>query len=94
MPPDSSTTIAICACRRCISFSSSDTRLLSGTKYGGAHQRRHRRLRRRRQRDQILDEHDADDVVQVLAVDRHPRVLLFAKQFAQVLQRRVDADRR
>ena len=57
------------------------------------HQRRHRRLRGRRQRDQVLDEDDPDDVVQVVAVDRHPRVLLFAEERAEILQRRIHADR-
>ena len=64
--------------------------LALGHEVGGAHQRRHRRLRGGRQRDQILDEHDADDVVEVVAVDGHPRVLLLAEQFAEILQCRVD----
>ena len=67
--------------------------MLSGTKCAGPHQRRHRRLRARRQRDQILDEHDPDDVVEVVAVDRHPRVLLLPEQRAQILQRGVGANR-
>ena len=57
-----------------------------------AHQRRHRRLRARRQRHEILHEHDADDVVEVVAIDRHARVLLLAEQRAQILQRGIGAD--
>ena len=36
------------------------------------------------QRDQILHEHEAGDVVEALAEDRKPRVLLLAEQRAQV----------
>src|SRR5215204_3835193 len=53
------------------------------------HQRRHRRLCVRRQRNEILHEHNPGDVVEVVAIDGHPRILLFAKQRTQILQRGV-----
>ena len=43
------------------------------------HQRGQRRLGARRQRHEIFHEHDAENVVEVLAVDRHPGVLLLAE---------------
>ena len=46
------------------------------------------------QRDQILHEHEAGDVVEAVLVDRKPRVLLLAEQRAQVADRRRLADAR
>ena len=43
--------------------------------------------------DQVLHEHDADDVVEVFLVDRDARVLLLAEERAQLVERRVGADR-
>ena len=59
------------------------------------HQRRHRIgvAPPARQHQQVLDEDDADDVVEVVAVDRDARVLLLAEQRAQLAERRVGADR-
>ena len=44
------------------------------------------------ERDQILHEHEAGDVVEALPVDREPRVLLFAEQRPEIADRRVHLD--
>ena len=88
VPPYSSTTIAICTCWRWNSFSSSGTRLRLGHEVRRPHERRDRRaVGRRRQRDQILHEDDAEDVVEVVLVDRDARVLLLAEERAQIVER-------
>src|SRR5262249_31926697 len=43
--------------------------------------------------DEILDEDEACDIVEALLVDREPRILLLAKQLAQVADRRFFANR-
>ena len=89
VPPYSSTTIAICSRLRWNSFSSSGTRLVSGTKCAG-------RISGAigpasasagRSCDQVLDEDEADDVVERLVEDRHARVLLLAEQRQQLARR-------
>ncbi len=76
VPPCSSTTIAMCTFRSFISRSSSPTCLASGVKYGS------RAIARQRAlivavdavAQQVLRVDDADDVVDVLLVDRDARV--------------------
>ncbi len=96
VPPYSSTTIAICSRLRWNSFSRSGTRLVSGTKCAG-------RMNgaigpvsagaRPQLLQQVLDEQDADDVVERLVEDRQARVLLLAEQRQQLLDGRGVVDR-
>ena len=89
VPPYSSTTIAICVCCRWNCFSSSGTRLLSGTTTAGRSSGVIGRASSAAlERDQILHEHEARDVVEALLEDREPRVLLLAEQRAQIADRR------
>ena len=94
MPPYSSTTMAHCVCWRWNCFSSSGTRLVSGTTTAG----RTRSLSGRPSSlesisDQILDEDEAGDVVQALLVDGKARVLLLAEERAEGADRRCLPDR-
>ena len=95
VPPYSSTTMAIWTCLRWNSFSSSGTRLVSGTKVRRTDERPDWLVPGRvaLHADQVLHEHDAQDVIEVFRVDRDARVFLLAEERAQLVERCVGMDR-
>ena len=94
VPPYSSTTIAHCVCWRWNCFSSSGTRLVSGTTTAGRSSVVTGRASSAvLEDDEVLHEDEAGDVVERVLVDGKARVLLLEEQRAHVADGRGVADR-